>query len=325
MWIDRCMWADRHRQRAMDLFRSILRQTYELYMFQTHNADLNSSALTSTVERRNRTLREPVFLRQIPLQTKNGFSATLNSSFKRVQGKLWSSSLKRVDKNKGSLWIYCMLKSFTYTVAFMNIRGQGSMAKLNKIPHSTGLEHFISPWWNDTRVERWSLAENDSWGGEQPDLLRFLHYAFWKRNTLPLVPDERKLSVNILVWRLTPKVIDTCLSEMQEWGAIARLLTKCVTCQSKPAKTDLSHYAVDGNRAAVLPRAAFSPSPSHFAQMYFLSWGNWLANIQLIGWSPNPSHVNSKPISRSNVKSMYETTVFISQCVYCDSRRWASV
>lgn len=103
-------------------------------------------------------------------------------------------------------------------------------------------------------------------------------------------------------WRSLIWVCERCRSGehlqgcWQSWSAVS---------QSQQKQIYNIMQSVDGKRAAVLPQATFTLSPSHFAQMYFLSSGNWLVNIQLIGWS---LHVNSKPISRSNFKSIYRMT-----------------
>lgn len=82
-------------------------------------------------------------------------------------------------------------------------------------------------------------------------------------------------------WRSLIRVCEICRSAVllqgswQSWSAVTQRQQKQI-------------YNIMQSEDGELPQATHSLSPpSHFAQMYFLSYGNWLTNIQLIGGSLN--------------------------------------
>lgn len=148
----------------------------------------------------------------------------------------------------------------------------------------------------------------------------FCIIAFWKGNTLRLAPDKRKLSVNILVWLLNLKVIDMGLRKMWERWALARLLTKLVSCQSKPAKQiynimqPVHARSAAGNFSLLLLRCTFFPR-----ELISEYTTDWLEPELFPMW-------DGKPISRSNSKSLYCMRLqylLLGTSVYCSLRRCA--
>lgn len=168
----------------------------------------------------------------------------------------------------------------------MSFRGQGGSAKPNKIPPLRGARLLHQPVMKQLKGWRIVLsAGNDSC--EQPtawpvmlSALCFLKGKYSEAGTWWKEAFSRYFALAFEIeghWyrSVTDEGVGLLQGCWQSWSVVS---------QSQQKQIYNIMQVADGNGAAV-PQATFTPSPSHFAQI--LSPGNWLVNIQLIGWSLN--------------------------------------
>lgn len=226
---------------------------------------------------------------QVTPLTKSGLTVSLShlvQKFTRVSYifAVLATSHREYDKNNSSGWIYSIWKSFTYGIHEFPRSGRLGQAKQDSPLHEARLLHQPVM----KQHEGWKIvlsAENDSW--EQwtawPVMLSAL--CFLKGEILQdwhLIKGSFQSIFwsGVWNWRSLIWVCERCRSGKHLQGCWQ---SQSAVSQSQQKQIYNIMQSVDGKRAAVLPQATFTPPPSHFAQMYFLSPGNWLVNIQLIG------------------------------------------
>lgn len=210
--------------------------------------------------------------------------------------------LKENDKNNSSGWIYSIWKTFTYGIHEYPKSARLGQDKQDSPLHGARVRHQLVM----KQHKGWNIvlsAESDSWQ---------------QRTAWPVMLSEREI---LWDWHLIKGSFQSIFwSAVWNWRSLICVCEKCRSgellqgCWQSWSAVSHSQqkqiYSImqseDGNGAAVLPQATFSPSPSLALLIFTLcpqGSDYWIYSWLVGAWTF--PHVKGKPISWSNFKSMY--------------------